>query len=84
MIWIVIQKCLFTGTTHGFGQNFEVFSFFSLGQVNLQILNILEYYQTLYQDLFWPTKQKKNSNFLTKIMGCPFVKPNVVPSKKDV
>ena len=28
--------------------------------------------------------RKKNSNFLTKIMGCPFVKPNVVPSKKDV
>ena len=52
MIRIVIQKCFFTGTTHGFGQNFEVFSFFGLGQVNLQILNILEYYQTLYQDLF--------------------------------
>ena len=59
MIWIVIQKCFFTGTTHGFGQNFEVFSFFGLGQVNLQILNILEYYQTLYQDLFWPTKETK-------------------------
>ena len=52
MIRIVIQKCFFTGTTYGFGRNFEVFSFFGLGQVNLQVLNILEYYQTLYQDLF--------------------------------
>ena len=73
MIWIVIQKCFFTGTTHGFGQNFEVFSFFSLGQVNLQILNILEYYQTLYQDLFWPTKQKK-FQFFDQNHGLPFCK----------
>ena len=74
MIWIVIQKCFFTGTTHDFGQNFEVFSFFGLGQVNLQILNILEYYQTLYQDLFWPTKQKKKFQFFDQNHGLSFCK----------
>ena len=28
--------------------------------------------------------EKENSNFLTKIIGCPFVIPDVAPCKKDV
>ena len=43
---------MFTRTTHGFDQNFEAFSLFGLRQVNLEFLNTLKYYRTLYIDLF--------------------------------